>query len=93
MVLETELSSLERQKNSTKVFEVKARLLATQYPNSAYHGGAALDRKHIASELKRFLTDVELIHGISKAEIAHSGIYLSHETGTHASSASSCSWE
>jgi 3-oxoacyl-(acyl-carrier-protein) synthase len=90
MVLETELSSLERMKNSPNVFEVKARLLATQYSNSAYHG-AALDRKHIASELKRFLTDVELIHGISKAEIAHSGIYLSHETGTHASSASSCS--
>lgn len=90
IVLETELSSLERQKNSLNPFEIKARLLATQYSNSAYHG-AALDRKHIASELKRFLSDIELIHGISKAEIATHGVYFSHETCTHASSASSCS--
>jgi 3-oxoacyl-(acyl-carrier-protein) synthase len=90
MVLETELSSLERQKNSPLPFEVKARLLATQYSNSAYHG-AALDRKHIGSELSRFLNEVEMIHGISKAEIATHGVYFSHETCTHASSASSCS--
>ena len=51
LVLETELSSLERLKTSPNPFETKARLLATQYSNSAYHG-AALDRKHIASELK-----------------------------------------
>jgi 3-oxoacyl-(acyl-carrier-protein) synthase len=89
LVLETELSSIERQKNCPNPFEIKARLLATQYSNSAYHG-AALDRKHIASELKRFLTDIELIHGISKAEIATHGVYFSHETCTHASSASSC---
>ena len=49
-----------------------------------------MDRKHIMSELKRFLADVELIHGISKAEIATHGVYFSHETSTHASSASSC---
>jgi len=92
MVLETETSSMERIKNAGPGIScsVKARLLATQYSNSAYHG-AALDRKHIASELKRFLTDVELIHGISKAEIATHGVYFSHETSTHASSASSCS--
>jgi 3-oxoacyl-(acyl-carrier-protein) synthase len=88
MVLETELSCMERKKNCT--FDIKARLLATQYSNSAFHG-AALDRKHISSELKRFLSDVELIHGISKAEIATHGVYFSHETCTHASSASSCS--
>lgn len=90
MVLETELSSLERLKHSVLPFEVKARLLATQYSNSAYHG-AALDRKHIGSELVRFLNDIELIHGISKAELATHGVYFSHETCTHASSASSCS--
>lgn len=89
IVLETEESSLERQKNSTIPFQVKARLLATQYSNSAYHG-AALDRKHIASELKRFLSDIESTHGINKAEIATHGVYFSHETCTHASSASSC---
>jgi 3-oxoacyl-(acyl-carrier-protein) synthase len=90
MVLETENSQLERQQLSPYPFEVKARLLATQYSNSAFHG-AALDRKHIASELKRFLADIELLHGISKAEIASHGVYFSHETSTHASDSSSCS--
>lgn len=88
MVLETEQSCRERQVSQS--FDIKARLLATQYSNSAFHG-AALDRKHIGSELLRFLTDVELVHGISKAEIATNGVYFSHETCTHASSASSCS--
>jgi 3-oxoacyl-(acyl-carrier-protein) synthase len=90
MVLETEISTIERQRLSPYPFEVKARLLATQYSNSAFHG-AALDRKHIGSELKRFLTDIELVHGICKAEIATHGVYFSHETCTHASDASSCS--
>ena len=89
MVLETELSSIERQKAAPQSFEIKARLLATQYSNSAFHG-AALDRNHIGSELNRFLREVEAIHGISKAEIATHGVYFSHETCTHASSASSC---
>eukprot|EP00980_Cylindrotheca_fusiformis_P001533 scaffold350_cov133-Cylindrotheca_fusiformis.AAC.4 len=89
MVLETELSSAARQQHAPNTFEVKARLLSTQYSNSAFHG-AALDRKHIALELKRFLADIELIHGIGKAEIATHGVYFSHETCTHASSASSC---
>jgi 3-oxoacyl-(acyl-carrier-protein) synthase len=89
MVLETEASVLERQTSSPLPFKVKARLLQTQYSNSAYHG-AALDRKHIGEELSRFLTDVELLHGIGKAEIAQHGIYYSHETSTHASPASSC---
>ena len=88
MVLETEASSKKRFGMEPSA-GIKARLLATQYSNSAFHG-AALDRKHIASELKRFLADVELIHGINKAEIATHGVYFSHETQTHASSASSC---
>jgi 3-oxoacyl-(acyl-carrier-protein) synthase len=94
MVLETETSMLDRQKNITSSsfvpFQVKARLLATQYSNSAFHG-AALDRKHIGSELKRFLDDIERVHGICKADIATHGVYFSHETCTHASDASSCS--
>jgi len=90
MVLETEESSDARLRvPSPRPFEAKARLLATQYSNSAYHG-AALDRKHIAAELKRFLRDVELLHGICKAEVATHGVYFSHETGTHASDSSSC---
>jgi 3-oxoacyl-(acyl-carrier-protein) synthase len=90
MVLETELSMVERQRLSPYPFQVKARLLATQYSNSAYHG-AALDRKHIGSELIRFLNDIEIVHGICKAEIATHGVYFSHETCTHATDASSCS--
>jgi 3-oxoacyl-(acyl-carrier-protein) synthase len=90
MVLETEQSCNERLLCAPHPFVVKARLVATQYSNSAYHG-AALDRKHIGQELKRFLNDVELLHGISKEEIAMHGVYFSHETCTHASSASSCS--
>jgi 3-oxoacyl-(acyl-carrier-protein) synthase len=89
MVLETEASTLERQKSCPHPFQIKARLLQTQYSNSAFHG-AALDRKHIGEELARFLTDVEILHGISKAEIAQHGVYYSHETSTHASDASSC---
>ena len=95
MVLETETSCQERQKkliigggNGEEAL-TKARLLATQYSNSAFHG-AALDRTHIASELKRFLADVEFIHGVTKAEIATHGVYFSHETSTHASDSSSC---
>jgi 3-oxoacyl-(acyl-carrier-protein) synthase len=90
LVLETEASSRQRLSFSPNTFSVRARLLSTQYSNSAFHG-AALDRKHIASELKRFLSDIELIHGINKAEIATHGVYLSHETSTHASDSSSCS--
>ena len=89
MVLETEMSTLERQKLTPDGFQVKARLLATQYSNSAYHG-AALDRNHIAMELKRFLEDIEMVHGITKNEIATEGVYFSHETCTHATDASSC---
>eukprot|EP00956_Cyclotella_meneghiniana_P027180 scaffold60435_cov69-Cyclotella_meneghiniana.AAC.2 len=92
MVLETESSCQERMAMPIPGFRpcrISARLLATQYSNSAFHG-ASMDRKHIASELKRFLTDIEMVHGISKAEIATHGVYFSHETSTHASAAASC---
>lgn len=67
------------------------RLLASQYSNSAYHG-ASLDRDHIASELNRFLNHVETTLQISKREIAHDGVYFSHETFTNASPSSSCAF-
>ena len=88
MVLETEASAAIRV-NSSVNCTVKARLVATQYSNSAFHG-AALDRKHISSELKRFLTEIEFVHGISKSDVATHGVYFSHETSTHASDAASC---
>jgi len=83
MVLESEAKVAERGGT------VKARLLATQYSNSAFHG-ASLCRNHIAKELDRFLNDVEIVHGINRVEIATNGVYLSHETMTHASPAQSC---
>ncbi|KAL7519341.1 hypothetical protein ACHAWX_004108 [Stephanocyclus meneghinianus] len=92
MVLETEASCQGRMASPMPGFQpcrISARLLATQYSNSAFHG-ASMDRQHIGSELKRFLNDIELIHGISKAEIATHGVYFSHETSTHASPAASC---
>jgi len=89
IVLETETSAAERQMISPNLFKTRARLIHTQYSNSAYHG-AALDRKHIASELIRFLKEVEINHGICKTDIATNGVYFSHETCTHASAASSC---
>ena len=87
MVLENESSSIARLPSSS----IKARLVQTQYSNSAFHG-ASMDRHHIASELSRFLADVEVIHGIPKADIAEFGVYLSHETSTHASPNTSCAY-
>ena len=56
--------------------------------NSAFHG-AAMCAQHIASELEAFLQLVERKHGIPRSAIAR-GVYLSHETGTHATPSSSC---
>jgi len=67
----------------------KCRLLGTLYSNSAYHG-AALDRKHIAEEMERFISTVEREHNISRSEIARHGVYFSHETSTNASPNASC---
>lgn len=88
MVLEAEESYKSRCLKSQSL-SVKARLLATQYSNSAFHG-ASLDRKHIAAELRRFLMEIESKYGINKNDIATHGVYLSHETSTHASPAQSC---
>jgi len=51
-----------------------------------------MNKGHIASELRRFLKDVERLYGITKEEIAHHGVYYSHETSTHSSPTSSCSF-
>ena len=85
IVVETEASAEERGVKG------RARLLATQYSNSAFHG-AALDVKHITSELERFMGEIMLLHGVSKEEVAEHGVYLSHETSTHSSPTSACSF-
>jgi len=69
-------------------------LLASQLPYRAsflcrYHG-AAMCAAHIATELEAFLALVERKHGLTRSAIARRGCYLSHETGTHATPASSC---
>jgi len=88
LVLETRGAFLSRAPRMASP-RPKCRILATQYSNSAYHG-AALDRKHIASELNRFLNAVQAKFGLGRDEIARQGCYLSHETCTHASPSSSC---
>lgn len=70
---------------------IRSYLVASQYSNSAFHG-AALDAKHIASELNRFLTTVEAEHDLTRDHIAKHCVYYSHETFTHASPTSSCAY-
>ena len=67
------------------------RLLGTLISNSAYHG-ASMDKNHIADEMERFISSIEKEQGIPRREIALHGVYFSHETSTHASPTSSCSF-
>lgn len=98
IVLESEAGALRRfqaaQQTLTPGAAVRerpfrCRLLGTLVSNSAYHG-AAMDRKHIAEELERFISSIETDLGITRKEIACQGVYFSHETQTHASPTSSC---
>jgi len=66
-------------------------LLATSVSNSAFHG-AAMDRHHISLELGKFLDLLQSRYGLSRRTIATRGMYLSHETGTHTASSSSCAF-
>lgn len=67
------------------------RLLGTLISNSAYHG-ASMDKMHIAAEMERFVASVEREQLIPRKELALHGVYFSHETSTHASPTSSCSY-
>ena len=95
MVLESEegakrrFAAMNQPQPGLKPF--KCRLLGTLISNSAYHG-AAMDKNHIASEMERFISSVEKEQGISRKEIALNGVYFSHETCTHSSPTSSCSY-
>jgi len=96
VVIETEASAMKRYaelsalNTSSLSKPFKCRIIATWYSNSAFHG-AALDCHHIHQELEKFLCKVETEHHISREEIARHGVYLSHETCTHASPEASCS--
>lgn len=97
MVLESEEGARRRHLTALKYGQAhsmtrpafKCRLLGTLYTNSAYHG-AALDRKHIAEEMERFISSAEKEHCISRKVIARQGVYFSHETSTNASPTASC---
>jgi len=67
----------------------RCRLLATRFANSAFHG-AAMDKTHIAAELEAFVASIEADFGLDRARLAKRAVYLSHETGTHATPSSSC---
>ena len=89
MVLGAGAVGLVLEKRSAARKKSTCRLVATSVSNSAFHG-AAMDRHHISLELGKFLEMVERDHGVSRSRIAKYGIYLSHETGTHATPSSSC---
>ena len=72
----------------TRQRRARCRVVESLVSNSAFHG-AAMCATHIASELEAFLQLVERKHGIPRSAIAR-GVYLSHETGTHATPSSSC---
>lgn len=76
-------------RSSGRPRRARCRVVDSLVSNSAFHG-AAMCAQHIASELEAFLQLVERKHGITRAQIATQGVYLSHETGTHATPASSC---
>jgi hypothetical protein len=93
MVLESEAGALRSYESkfsgSQRARPFRCRLLGTLISNSAYHG-AAMDRSHIAAEMERFISSVEVENQITREEIAKNGVYFSHETCTHASPSSSC---
>eukprot|EP00300_Choanocystis_sp_HF-7_P007048 c15057_g1_i1.p1 GENE.c15057_g1_i1~~c15057_g1_i1.p1 ORF type:complete len:579 (+),score=152.62 c15057_g1_i1:1-1737(+) len=59
----------------------RCSLIETYISNSAYHG-TSLSDEHIAASLEQFLQTVEARHGITRAEIAEQGVFMSHETST-----------
>ncbi len=60
-----------------------AQVLGAEMANSAYHG-SRLDVEHIAGAMERLVSGVEKRSGLSRAEMARSMVFLSHETYTPA---------
>ena len=57
-------------------------ILAVRHANSAYHA-SAIGVSHACELLDALLRDVEVVHGLSRVELVHSGLlYVSHETFT-----------
>ena len=60
-----------------------AEVLGTVTANSAYHG-SRLNIEHIQGLMEKLVADCEARHGIDRAEIASSTVFVSHETYTPA---------
>jgi len=58
-------------------------VLAVRHANSAFHA-SAICVKHASQQLDLLLRDVEAIHGLKRADVASSLLYVSHETFTYA---------
>lgn len=59
----------------------RATVLGVTHVNSAYHA-SAIGLKHATETLCRLLAEVESVHGVGRAEIGASLLYVSHETFT-----------
>ncbi|HOI43255.1 MAG TPA: beta-ketoacyl synthase N-terminal-like domain-containing protein, partial [Elusimicrobiales bacterium] len=60
-----------------------ARLLLTESANSAFHV-TRLDTEHVASVMEGFVSKIERIYGLNRAEMAPRTLFMSHETYTPA---------
>ncbi len=60
-----------------------ARLLLTESANSAFHV-TRLDTEHVASVMDGFVSKIERIYGLNRAEMAPRTLFMSHETYTPA---------
>ncbi|KAF0125608.1 MAG: polyketide synthase [Elusimicrobia bacterium] len=60
-----------------------ARLLLTESANSAFHV-TRLDTEHVASVMEGFVSKLERIYGLNRAEMAPKTVFISHETYTPA---------
>ena len=58
-----------------------ASILGVRHANSAYHA-SAIGVQHATAQLGLLLQEVEVVHGLSRHEIASSLLYVSHETFT-----------
>ncbi|MDH5402041.1 MAG: hypothetical protein OEY49_06085 [Candidatus Heimdallarchaeota archaeon] len=77
LIVESEASVRERG------IQPMCQIIGTHMANSAYHG-TALDPKHTADELEKFITRLGKLGKINRDELKKQLAYMSHETFTFA---------
>ena len=77
LVIESEDAARERGVRAI------GEILSTNTANSAFHG-TRLDVQHVSDVMERLLSTAEERFGISRQEIAHETVFMSHETYTPA---------